>query len=171
MLKTARLLLLPATLEMLRADNGDKDKLQNLLNAKIPESWPPETMRDAFPWFIEQLERFPAHGEWYAWYVLLTDKDLSERTLVGSAGFKGAPNDKGEVEIGYSVLPEFQGKGFATEMTEVLVDFAFSEANVESIVAETSVENLKSIKVLKKNGFVPYAAREDAVFYCVLRKN
>ncbi|MER3514457.1 MAG: hypothetical protein C4310_08775 [Chloroflexota bacterium] len=56
--------------------------------------------------------------------------------LVGSGGFKGPPH-AGAVEIGYSVLPQYQGKGYATEMVAGLVRRALKHAEVDRIVAET----------------------------------
>jgi len=46
--------------------------------------------------------------------------------VVGTAGFKGPPGADGVVEIAYGVVPEHQGKGFATEAARALVAYAFS---------------------------------------------
>ena len=54
---------------------------------------------------------------------------MSPPTLVGAGGYFGPPDADGTVEIGYSVLPEWQRHGYATQMTEALVNNVFSRAS------------------------------------------
>ncbi|MGE5351755.1 MAG: GNAT family N-acetyltransferase [Acidobacteriota bacterium] len=153
MIKTTRLILIPATCEMLRAEAGDRAKLSRLLNAFIPESWPPESLRDAIPWFLEQLEKNPGHECWYFWYVLLAKGDASESVLVASVGFKGAPDENGIVDTGYSVLDEYQGQSIATEMVSAITEWAFSQSGAKMITAQTMEDNYASRRVLEKCNF------------------
>ncbi len=147
-LTTARLRLIPATVELARAELEDRSTFAALLQAAIPPNWPPETLVDALPWFLHQLETQPDHAGWLAWYGLLVDPPL----LVASGGFMGPPRD-GIVEVGYAVLPQFQKNGFATEMVAELARWAFAEPEVRHIVAETDAANTASIRVLHKLGF------------------
>ena len=71
---------------------------------------------------------------------------------MASGGFKGPPQD-GTVEIGYSVLPQFQGRGYATEMVRALIDWAFAQPGVLRIVAETTENNVASMRLLHRLGF------------------
>jgi RimJ/RimL family protein N-acetyltransferase len=70
---------------------------------------------------------------------------------VGGIGFKGSPNERDEVEIGYGISPSCQGRGVATEALTALCDFA--RGRVGAIVAETDGENTASQRVLEKCGF------------------
>ena len=72
--------------------------------------------------------------------------------LLAAGGFKGPPQD-GTVEIGYSVLPRFQGQGYAAEMVHGLVDWAFRQPGVSRIAAETVEDNLPSMRLLRRLGF------------------
>ena len=65
----------------------DRSTFAALLQAAIPHNWPPETLVDALPWFLHQLEARPDHAGWLAWYGLLVDPSL----LVASGGFMGPP--------------------------------------------------------------------------------
>jgi RimJ/RimL family protein N-acetyltransferase len=56
------------------------------------------------------------------------------------------------VEIGYSVLPEFEGRGFATEVVRALVSRACSEPRVVRVIAHARPDNLGSIRVLERCG-------------------
>lgn len=170
MIKTERLLLIPATIKMLESEIEDKFRLSNLLDAIIPESWPPETLKDAFPWFIERLNKNPDHAKWYSWYALLKDQKSVQNILIGSVGFKGYPDESGNIEIGYSVLNEYQNKAIATEMVQALTNWAFSQPNVNSIIAETTAGNIASIKVLEKNGFAKSDQNSESVFFILNKK-
>ena len=104
MLKTARLRLVPATVPIARAEMADRLEFARLLNATVPENWPPETLADALPLFFEWLKAAPEQVGWFGWYAIVSN---GEEVLVGSVGFKGPP-DNGVVELGYSVVPVFQ---------------------------------------------------------------
>lgn len=58
-----------------------------------------------------------------------------------------------ELELGYVIAQEFQGKGLATEITRALAAWAFDRFSAPLVVAVTDPENLASQKVLLKCGF------------------
>ena len=151
MISTLRLKLIPATVAHVRAEIGDRAEFARLIQAQVPENWPPESAADALPLFLEWLEAAPDRVGWFGWYALLDVKNAAS-ILVGGGGFLGPPQ-QGEVRIGYSVLPQFQGSGFATEMVGGLVKWALGHSEVLRIVAETEWANPMSVRVLSKLGF------------------
>jgi RimJ/RimL family protein N-acetyltransferase len=72
---------------------------------------------------------------------------------VGSGSFKGPPTSDGVVEIAYGIAPDHQGKGYATEVAQALVTFAFDYADVRVVRAHTLPESYASKRVLAKCGF------------------
>lgn len=84
-------------------------------------------------------------------------------------------------EIGYMFLPECHGKGIATEVIQLLINYGFDEMNMHSLEAVIDPENLASARVLEKNGFVKeahileneyYEGRFlDTVIYSLLKRN
>jgi RimJ/RimL family protein N-acetyltransferase len=42
-----------------------------------------------------------------------------------------------ECEVGYSVLPDYQGKGYATEGTKALIDWALARSSLKMFSAQT----------------------------------
>jgi len=56
-------------------------------------------------------------------------------------------------EIGYELLPQFQGKGLMSEAVKSILDYAFNEAGFEYIEAYTHRENIASKKLLERVGF------------------
>jgi len=150
-LGSRRMTLVAATPELVLADLEGADPLGALLGAQVPENWPPDLYdRESLNYVLRQLAD-PAEQGWSFWYLV---KEADEQRLVlGICGFKGRPDDSGAVEIGYSVLPQFQNRGFATEAVERLVSWAFSHQSVTEVRAETLPHLEQSIRVMKKNGF------------------
>lgn len=152
MIVTTRLALVPATVELARAELRDRPEFARLLSATVPDEWPPESAADALPLFLSWLEAAPGQSGWFGWYALALNSDEGSRVLVGSGGFLGPPQ-AGEVRVGYSVLPPFQGHGYATEMVRALMAWALGHSEVHRILAETEWENARSVRVLAKSGF------------------
>jgi ribosomal-protein-alanine N-acetyltransferase len=61
-----------------------------------------------------------------------------------------AGND--EIEIGYALMPEYWGKGFATEIASKIVAVAFSEVGLTDVVAIALPTNRGSRNVMEKVG-------------------
>ncbi|HSQ56102.1 MAG TPA: GNAT family N-acetyltransferase [Gemmata sp.] len=148
MLNTPRLSLIPATLPLARAEVADREEFARFLDARVPDNWPPETLAEALPLFLKEFEAAPDAVGWFGWYAIASN----EATLAGSIGFRGPPQN-GEVEVGYSVLPQFQRRGYATEMVAALVHWALGQPGVERVAAETDEGNIASCRVLGKTGF------------------
>lgn len=117
----------------------------------------------------------PEHWEWYAAWMI----DLKGGGHAGELSFKG-PGRDGTVEIGYGVLEEYRGRGFATEAVNGAVDWALGRPGVKCVEAETEPGNGASRRVLAKCGFLPlgvageegprYARRrgDEMIAYCGL---
>ena len=84
------------------------------------------------------------------WTGYLAEQD---GVIVGGCGFKGAPADN-RVEIAYSTLPDFEGRGHATEMARHLVDIALVTSPGVTVAAQTLPEENASTTILRKLGFV-----------------
>lgn len=147
-IETARLRLVPCTVAAAHAAMTDRAALEALLGARVPEDWPAEDLRDFLPVYARIVDEQAAHQGWGIWLML----EPAARTLVGDIGFKGPPNDLQTVEIGYSVLPAFQGRGYATEASRALIGWGFAQPGVRRIVANCLADNAASIRVLEKAG-------------------
>ena len=153
-LHSDRLTLVASTAAHVRTELEHPARLALLLDAHVSGDWPSgEYDRDAMQFF---LTRFEEGGEaaagWYGWYALASAPG-EQRALVGNAGFFGPPADDGTVEMGYSVLPAWQRRGYASEMVALLAAHAFTFPGIEAILAHTAEDNIASSKVLARSGF------------------
>ena len=71
---------------------------------------------------------------------------------MGNGGFAGPPSETGEVEIGYEIAPQFENRGFATAAVKEMLKYAFSQPEVQAVVAHTLAEENASNAVLRKAG-------------------
>lgn len=154
-IRTERLILFQATPETLGAELVSREALGAALGADVPASWPPELYdADAVRWTINWLAQHPENADWSLFYIA---ESLAERgsrpAIVGVAGYKGAPDERGVVEIGYGIVPESRRRGFASEAVEGLLARAFADERVNTVVAHTLPELVASIGVLRSTGF------------------
>jgi len=103
---------------------------------------------------------------WYGWYAIRAADAEGPRALVGSGGYFGPPDTTGTAEIGYSVLPEWQRRGYATEIVRALVRRAFTYPYIQRVIAHTLKTNQKSISVLLRAGFQPAGKGEEPESLC-----
>ena len=67
-IKTARMTLIPTTAALARVEIADRPAFAARLGASVPEAWPPETLRDALAFFLQQIEAAPEQAAWITWY-------------------------------------------------------------------------------------------------------
>ncbi len=106
---------------------------------------------------VEKIE----NNEGINWAITL--KGSSK--LIGIIGHYRIQPEHYRAEIGYMLLPEYRGKGIATEAISKVVQYGFEIMKLHSIEAIIDPGNLVSAKVLENNGFVKEAhLRENEYF-------
>jgi RimJ/RimL family protein N-acetyltransferase len=150
-LRTVRLELIAASFQLADLEWRHVATLARELKCVPPESWPPPLNdADSQRWFREMIEQHPDSVGWGLWY-LVRNEHGKVRALIGNAGFKGRPAN-GACEIGYSLLPLYEGYGYATEAARALISWAFQHPAVARVSAETLPELVRSIRVMEKCG-------------------
>jgi ribosomal-protein-alanine N-acetyltransferase len=152
MIRSERLELVPATVDLLSAALEGPSALEIALHTRVPPTWPPEFLdRPALEFTRDRLIDTPGDRQWWMYFVVLPAAD--ERILIGSAGYKGPPTEDGTVEVGYGIVTDHRRHGYASEATRGLVAWAFRLPEVRRVIAETLPELTPSIGVLRKCGF------------------
>ena len=160
---TPRLVLIPATVDTLRAELEGSSALARALGVEVPEDWPPELYdENATRWMLGELERTPAFAHWGMSYIAeRVPEEESANRVIGAGGLKGPPGPDGFVEIGYSILPAFRRQGFAREAVDGWLAWAFAHDRVERVIAHTLVDLAPSIAVLQSAGFTSAGSAGD----------
>ncbi|HAS41725.1 MAG TPA: hypothetical protein DCS93_14700 [Microscillaceae bacterium] len=87
-----------------------------------------------------------------------TAKNQASREFVGIAKFTYLDEAQTQVEVGYGMMPEYWGAGYATEMLCCLMKHAQAFPNIKELIGIVNPENDASVKVLTKQGFALYKA-------------
>jgi len=156
MIETRNLQLIPCESSHLETVMRDKKGLEPILGVSVPDSWP--VFPGAVSYVYEKLRSDPSAVGWWTYLFVYA----GDRVLAGEGGFKGPPDESNEVEIGYAMVPEYRGRGLATEAAGGLVGWAFSHPEVTAVKAETLPDGQASIKVLEKLG-MKFAGATDEV--------
>jgi RimJ/RimL family protein N-acetyltransferase len=120
--------------------------LPEVVNTSVPPVPPtPEKIHQRCFW---------AESHWLA--GTRADLVIEDVATGAPAGDIGLFNDEpvtGQAMIGYSMLPAFRGRGYATRAAELLSLWAFAETGIARLIAGAVPTNLASQRVLEKAGF------------------
>jgi len=116
--------------------------------------WPAEDRR-VLRYRLAALEAQPTAAP-YLLHMILD----SAGSLLGRIGCHAAPDDQGEVEIGYFVLPGVRGSGVASRAVDLFLDWLTAEG-VRSAVASVRPDNEASLTILRRRGFVEFGSQVD----------
>ena len=109
-----------------------------------------EDLKKAYREMLEGCLTHPKEWDWYAMWMI----EKIDGTHIGDLCFKGIEAGRNP-EIGYGILEEYRGLGFATEAVKLALKWAFQHSMVKAVEAEADPDNAASQRVLMKCGFRP----------------
>jgi RimJ/RimL family protein N-acetyltransferase len=143
--------LVPWTLELVDAFiANDQAAAEHAFGVRFPEPFgpPPET-GDVLQFFRDAIEHDASDGAFVVRMMVRTE----DRVAVGNIGLV-APDDAGRSMYGYSVYPEFEGNGYASEAAKAIVEFGLAVDAVTTVYATIPVGHVASEKVSTRAGLV-----------------
>lgn len=81
-----------------------------------------------------------------------------QNAFCGLAEFYGYKPTLRKTCLGYRLLERYWGRGIASEAVRLMVEYLYTQTDVEIITASTMVQNRASAHVLEKNGFTMTAS-------------
>jgi ribosomal-protein-alanine N-acetyltransferase len=120
------------------------------------DGFPRDDDRDAARMYV----RAP-HEVFGSWFI--AERVTGE--IVGTIGFFGPPDPDGEVMMGYGLVAQARGRGYATEALRALAEYGLALPGVTRIVADPDLDNVASHRVLEKSGFHRTHATETSQWY------
>ena len=125
------------------------------------QSFKPKNMKDVDA-FYSSLAGYPnIRNTWFQLAVCLKD----DNRLIGDIGMHFLDDDE-HAEIGYTINPDFQGKGYGLEAVSAAIKYLFTALDKHRITASVDPENKKSIRLLEKAGM-----RKEAHFVKSIKVN
>jgi len=159
-INTERLILKPISLEILQSVIKGKYEILEKQGITKSSNWPSKYTLGILPIVEKQIEEANGATGFEVWLII----DKEHMNIIGDAGFKGQPNDEGEVEIGYGLVQEERRKGYGYEAVKELVSWAFSQEKVKKVMADCLKDNSGSIRILEKVGMTE-TKRDDEYIY------
>jgi [ribosomal protein S5]-alanine N-acetyltransferase len=155
-LETENLILYPLT----------ESLIQQILNDEVTDystkEWLTEDNRTLLTWMYEELYAFiPPKIGFTSWIFI----EKSTNQVIGDGGYKGNPDSRGEIEIGYEIIESKRQKGYATEAIEALLEWTLTQNEVKSIIAKCHCKNIPSQSLLDKLGFKLIGEEDEMDLY------
>ncbi len=101
---------------------------------------------------IEKLDQGVIKNEWIIWAMSL--KNDPNQKYIGSVCLWNISLENAVAEIGFVLLPPFQGNGLMQEALQAAINYGFNIMLLNEIIAITAVNNRKSIALVERNGFI-----------------
>lgn len=108
-----------------------------------------KTEEDALK-FIRKMKTHFKDEVAISWGITKKDHNI----VIGTICLWNYSLDKTKVEVGYDLSVDYQKKGYMSEALQSVVTFAFEKMKFRFVEAYTQFDNLDSISLLTRNGFV-----------------
>ena len=141
MLETPHLILR----KLMRADVADMNEFSRREEVSKYLLWDRHTSMRYTKAYLSDLLRSYRDFTYFEWAVTLKEN----RKMIGTCGFTKFHYGSNTGEIGYSLHPDYWGRGYATEAAKATVEFGFSELDLYQIEAYFALENTASRRVLE----------------------
>lgn len=100
-------------------------------------------------------------GQWYQFAL----ENRADGTLVGDLALCVSKSEPREAEVGFSLAPEHQGNGYASEALPALLDYTFETLGLHRVVAITDALNLPAATLLERVGMRREGHFHDNIFF------
>ncbi len=99
-----------------------------------------------------QVQRMLDHWSTHGFGMWLVE-ERSSREFAGECGLRWR-EDESDIELSYGLVPQFRGRGLATEAAQAALEYGLEVLELECIVALSRGDNAISHRVLEKLGMV-----------------
>jgi [ribosomal protein S5]-alanine N-acetyltransferase len=158
---TDRLIIIPMTYSMVCSVlNGNNKEYENL-GVNLNGKWPLQDTFDILHFIKDKMKKNDEVNGFDIWMIVRKEG----MTVIGDAGFKGEPNENGEIEIGFGLIGDEQQKGYGYEVVSSLIKWASQKNKVKVIKADCLIDNIGSSKLLKKCGMLEIKRDNELIFW------
>jgi ribosomal-protein-alanine N-acetyltransferase len=124
-------------------------------------SWEAHTNKETTELVIKSLIDAQKADKGYHWCVCLNEKIIGLVSLI-DVRRQLRTWTLNRAELSYWIGREYQGKGYATEASRLILDFGFNNLGLHKIIIAHAAENIESEKICAKLNFKKYALEHDA---------
>ena len=145
------LLALDAELAALQASS--RTAFFNAIAVTHEPIWPPLPFEAAsLDWSRRNLACDPEGEGWYGWALLANEGESAPPRILGVAALIGRPDEEGDVELAFGLLPEFRGRGYGRETIRALSNWALKQG-ARRVIVHLDAEDTHAAHTLSHSGF------------------
>jgi RimJ/RimL family protein N-acetyltransferase len=137
--------------QMDRVAAGDVEALATELDAAIGADWV-RKVRWLAAMRAKQVRERPQDRPWLLRTIVRAEPG-QPREVIGYLNFHAGPNEQGQVEIGYTLMPEARGHGYAIEAVRAMFEWATRAHGIRRFRASVAPDNERSLNLIGKLGF------------------
>lgn len=124
------------------------------------QGWKPRALAEAVRFIADQKGVEPDNeGAWWQRAVRLR----ATGELIGDTGLHGVADDA--IELGISIAPAHQRRGYAREALEAMLDFALGGLHKRQAIAFVHPQNHASLRLLESLGMHRHDPHEEMVMF------
>lgn len=100
--------------------------------------------------YIDKMNKGIDDNKWIIWAI----EHKQSNKVIGSISIWNINEEERSGELGYGIIPDYQGQGLMKEALLEVVKYGFHIMDLKEVLAYTEENNLKSIKLLEKCNFL-----------------
>lgn len=121
-----------------------------------PDEFPEETEA-----YIEKMNKGIDENKWIIWAI----EHKQSKKVIGSISIWNINIEQGSAELGYGLIPDYQGKGLMKEALMEVVNFGFEGMKLDVLDGYTEENNTRSTQLLESCQFREVDRVDDAGYY------
>jgi RimJ/RimL family protein N-acetyltransferase len=146
-IQTERLRLVALTGELARLAGDDRREFLSRLQLAEVDAWLDAEKLETLSLFLERLTQEIEAAEQY--FVII---EAAEHAAIGDLAFRLVPAALKTCEIGYFIVANRRGRGYATEAARALLGWATGAAGMSCVELRCDRENMASQRIAEKLG-------------------
>ncbi|WP_345827975.1 GNAT family N-acetyltransferase [Erwinia sp. HDF1-3R] len=148
----------PSHYEGLRIMEGDPQIMRYISNGKV------KTPDETWDGINRVMQRWETYG--FSWWAI---REKMSGMVVGAACLQHLANVEGApLEIGWRLIADYHGNGYATEAARAIIEFAAGHVGATYLVAVADPKNSASQRVMQRLGMTFKAIEQHYDVPCVV---
>lgn len=133
-----------------RIDHNDRDDLIALHSDSVVRALGTSDSRSSADHLDAHIDHWVRHG--YGWWTV---RDPQTNRFLGCGGLQSTVVDKArEIEVAYVFLPEFSGRGYASELVRIALAQGFVRLGANDFVSVVPADDVASRRLVEKAAFL-----------------
>ena len=111
--------------------------------------------------YIDKMNKGIDDNKWIIWAI----EHKKSKKVIGSISIWNINEEKESGELGYGIIPDYQGEGLMKESLLSVIQYGFNVMELKSLEAYTEENNSKSIKLLEGCKFIKINRVDDEGYF------